>query len=311
MSQNTASAFSLVTLSVLSLSVCSVGCYSPPPSAAQTTSLLGEPLYAPRLEEAVFSKRSDQLAAAQASFRAEPSEKNTIWYGRRLAYLGRYLDAIDVFSAGLERFPESYRLRRHRGHRYLSLRRFEEALADFTAAARIAEDVSDELEPDGMPNKLGIPRSSTHSNIYYHLGLVEYLMGDFEASRVSYERCLTYSQNDDMQCASRYWLYLDFCRLGRAEEAARVLEPVSADMDVIENFGYQNLLLLFKGAKTVDEVLPDASDGIVSATVAYGVSMWHLTNGRRKEALAIWKELVTGPAWPAFGFIAAEAELVR
>lgn len=303
-----ASASSSLTLSALLLTLGSVAgaCAAP-----QTTSLLGEPLYPPELEEAAFSKRTKELSAARASFQSEPSESSTIWYGRRLAYLGRYLEAIEVFTTGLERYPHSYRLRRHRGHRYLSLRRFSEALADFTRAAELSEHVADELEPDGMPNKQGLPRSSTHSNIYYHLGLVQYLMGDFEASRQSYERCLTYSKNDDMQCASRYWLYLNLRRQKRDDDAARVLEPVRSDMDVIENFGYQNLLLLFKGEKPIGEVLPADSDGTISATVAYGVSMWHYTNGREELAREMWRELVAGSAWPAFGFIAAEAELAR
>jgi len=82
-------------------------------------------------------------------------------------------------------------------------------------------------------------------------------------------------------------------------------------MDVIENFGYQNLLLLFKGDRELDEVMPPDADGIINATVGYGVSMHHLLGGRPEEARAMWEELVAGPAWPAFGFIAAEAELAR
>jgi len=298
----------LVLPLVLGLAACSA---TDPQERRQATSLLGEPLYPMALEEATFLERSGELEVAEASYRADPSEMSLIWYGRRLAYLGRYTDAVELFGEGLEAYPASFRLRRHRGHRYITLRRFEDALADLGEAALLAEGVPDEMEPDGMPNAMGIPRSSTHSNIYYHLGLAHYLLGDYQASLGAYTRCLRFSTNDDGQVSSRYWLYLNLRRLGREEEAVQVLEPVTEDMDVIENFGYQNLLLLFKGVRSLDEVMPPDADGIINATVGYGVSMYHLLAGRPEEARAMWEELVSGPAWPAFGFIAAEAELSR
>jgi hypothetical protein len=61
----------------------------------------------------------------------------------------------------------------------------------------------------------------------------------------------------------------------------------------------------------VVEVSPKGDDEIVGATVAYGVSMWHLFEDRQGEAEARWKRIVDGAAWPAFGHIAAEAELER
>jgi hypothetical protein len=42
--------------------------------------------------------------------------------------------------------------------------------------------------------------------------------------------------------------------------------------------------------------------------VRYGVGAWHFVNGRRAEANKIWDAILTGPDWPSFGFIAAEAE---
>lgn len=257
------------------------------------------------------SARSDELAVARSRLEAEPDETNFIWYGRRLAYVGRYREAIDVYTRGLREFPRSYRLHRHRGHRYLTLRRFEEALADFSVAARLAEGVPDEVEPDGLPNPQNVPRSTTHSNIYYHLGLVEYLMGDHDASRAAYERCLEFSKNDDMQCASRYWLYLNLMRLDRKAEADAVLRPVQRDMEIFENFGYHHLLLLFKGEMDPDEILVEGDDGVANATVAYGISMWNFFAGRETDAREAWRQITQDSAWAAFGHIAAEAELDR
>jgi len=262
----------------------------------------------------VKKKREDLLAEARFALEQNPGDELAIiWLGRRLAYLGDYRGAIDVYTRGLELHPESYRLRRHRGHRYITLRRFDDAIADLSTAARLADGVPDQIEADGLPNAQNLPRSTTHSNIYYHLGLAHYLRGDFEASRAAYERCLEFSQNDDMRCASQYWLYLNNARLGRPLEASAMLEHVSADMDVIENFDYQHLLLLFKGELTLNELLAASggSDAIGGATLAYGVAAWYLLEGDVELARMAFQRAVEGAAWPAFGFIAAEAELSR
>ena len=79
-------------------------------------------------------------------------------------------------------------------------------------------------------------------------------------------------------------------------------------MDVIENFAYRDLLLMFKGELTPEDVL-GGNDAIDDATRAYGVGAWYKINGREDEANEIFRKLVVGPMWPAFGHIAAEAEL--
>ncbi len=264
------------------------------------------------------NEKLDQLVAATARLDAKPdSETDLIWVGRRLAYLGRYSESIDVYTQGLGIHPDSYRIRRHRGHRYISTRRFDDAIADLEFAARLSADVPDTVEADGMPNARNIPTSTTKSNIYYHLGLVLYLEGRFEHALAAYQRCVEFSNNNDMRCATSYWLYLTLRRLGRDAEAQAVLEPITPEMELIENFAYHELLLLFKGEMSAQQVLhSDAEPGPVGqpiddATRGYGVGAWHLVNGRDEQARAIFRQVVetTGPA--AFGHIAAEAELAR
>ena len=259
-----------------------------------------------------------QLAAATARLDANPdSETALIWVGRRLAYLGRYDESIDLYTAGLGMHPDSYRIRRHRGHRYISMRRFDDAIADLQIAAELSADVPDTVEADGMPNAMNIPTSTTKSNIYYHLGLALYLEGRFVQALDAYRRCGEFSHNNDMRCATSYWLYLTLRRLGRDSEARAVLEPVTADMELIENHAYHELLLLFKGERTAPQVLhSDAEPGPVGqpvddATRGYGVGAWHLVNGRDEQARAIFRQVVEDSAWAAFGHIAAEAELAR
>ena len=70
--------------------------------------------------------------------------------------------------------------------------------------------------------------------------------------------------------------------------------------------------MMFKGTRSVPQVLGSPSVGSIDDTTArYGVGAWHLVNGRRNEAIEIFRGIISGPSWPAFGSIAAEAELAR
>ncbi len=47
------------------------------------------------------------------------------------------------------------------------------------------------------------------------------------------------------------------------------------------------------------------------ATVGYGVGSLRLAEGRRDAAIDLFERVMEAGNWPAFGFIAAEAELSR
>lgn len=288
-----------------------------PPAAAENTaaeavSLFGAPLVAPELPAEVRTDREAKLVAAEAAVAASPNDPDAlIWLGRRIAYLGRYREAIDVFTRGIERFPQDARFLRHRGHRYLSLRRFAEAEADLEKAARLVAGQPDEIEPDGLPNAAGIPTSTLQSNIWYHLGLARYLQGDFEPALQAYRECLEVSKNPDMQVATRHWLYMTLRRLGREAEAAEVLEPIRLDMEILENQAYHKLLLMYRGEIPATALLAAGGDDLDPATIGYGVGNWYLYNGQRQEAVDLFAHIVRSGPWSAFGAIAAEAELHR
>jgi tetratricopeptide (TPR) repeat protein len=280
----------------------------------EATSLLGKPLVSiPPAGEQKARLEAD-LARAQADFDRDPSSADAaIWLGRRLAYLGRFRDAIDVYSKGIDRHPGEARLYRHRGHRYLTIRKFDLAIADLNRAARLVAGRPDEIEPDGAPNRAGIPRSTLQSNIWYHLGLAHYLKGDFTSALDAYREGMKVSRvNDDMLVATSDWLYMTLRRLGRASEAQAVLEPIREQMDIIENGAYHARLLMYKGLRTPDSVLNlNTADDVQIATQGYGVGNWYLVNGDKPRAKTIFDKVLEGKAWAAFGFIAAEADVVR
>jgi tetratricopeptide (TPR) repeat protein len=280
----------------------------------EATSLLGEPLARPQLPAERRAKLDADLAKAKTEYDTQPDgEGATIWYGRRLAYLGRYREAIDVFTQGLNKHPRSFKLLRHRGHRYITLRELDKAIADLTRAAELTRDVPDEIEPDGAPNAKNIPRSTNLSNIWYHLALAHYLKGDFAKSSDCWRRCMEYSRvNDDMLVATSYWLYLSLRREGRDAEATDVLAPIHAKMDILENDTYHRLLLMFKGELTEAQLTERSDeDPINDATIGYGLGAWKLLKGRESDARAAFEQVLKDPNWAPFGHIAAEAELAR
>ncbi len=236
---------------------------------------------------------------------------NIIWYGRRLAYLYRYPEAIRVFSDGLKHHPQAPELYRHRGHRYITTRQFDRAVEDLEKGIQLAEGRSLEMEPDGVPNKLNIPLSNLHFNIYYHLGLAYYLLGQYDEAHQAFHQCMAWSDNPDLVVATSDWLYLTLNRLGDTSEIQAVLQPIHADMEIIENDGYHQRLLLYKGLIKPDALIGDAEDPIQAATQHYGVSAWYAFNGHPDKAAQLRKIILQNGYWPAFGYIAAEADSNR
>lgn len=310
-------------LTVLALTLLA-GCSNPPlqanlgpaDGAVEAISLLGDSLRRPSFPPEAMARMLAQLDTARRAFDADTGSADSfVWYGRRTGYLGRYQETITIFNFAIDKYPDDPRMYRHRGHRYLTTRQLDGAVADFKRAAELIQGTPDQVEPDGQPNALGIPTSTLHSNIWYHLGLALYLKGDFAGALEACRKDLEVATNPDMQVAVRHWLYMTLRRLGRAEEAAEVLEPVTREMEVIENTAYHRLLLLYKGKLSPDSLIgtgPGEGDpALQDASVGYGLGNWHFYNGREQEARAVWRRVVqTGP-WASFGYLAAEAELAR
>lgn len=258
---------------------------------------------------------STKLAEAEADLNKKPDDPEAIiWFGRRTAYSGNYKEAIGIYTGGIEKNPRDARLYRHRGHRLITLRCFDEAIRDFQTAARLIKGRPDEIEPDGLPNARNIPTSTLQSNIWYHLGLAYYLKGDFKNALKAYKNCLKVSKNPDMLVATTNWLYITLRHLGKTKEAEKVLRPISGDLDIIENDSYYKLLKLYQGRITADELLKEigaGADDLSDASVGYGLGNWFLSGGEKEKAAEIFRRITSGKQWSSFGFIAAEAQIKR
>jgi tetratricopeptide (TPR) repeat protein len=132
----------------------------------ETLSLLGEPLYAPKLSKAARAAADAELARAHAAYTAKPSGVPEILaLSRAHLALGRIGDALVVLTHGIEANPEAPELFLERGRGYIVYRKFDVAARDLSKAAA----------------KLPDARCS--------LGFAQYLAGDYERARASYADC--------------------------------------------------------------------------------------------------------------------------
>lgn len=270
---------------------------------------------APVISDETRKLYEKKLAEAEAVHLEKPNEADSIiWLGRRTAYLGKYKNAVRIFSSGMTLHPNDARFYRHRGHRYLTLRCFDDAIRDFKKAAELVKGKPDEIEPDGLPNARNIPTSTLQSNIWYHLGLAYYLKGDFKNALNAYKECQKVSKNNDMRVATIYWHYMTLRRVGKKGDAGKLLKGFSTDIELIENTDYLSLIKLNKGESRAEDLLSTIrgdANTLGSASLGYGIGNYFLYNGDKEKAMTIFRNITEGDQWASFGYIAAEIELTR
>jgi len=285
---------------------------SAPVRTPEATSLAGQPLYAPEFLPNREKLEAD-LAQAEKALATNPGDPEAlIWVGRRQGYLWRYRDAIATFTKGVEQHPDNPKFYRHRAHRFITIRQFDKAQADFERAAALIKGKPDEIEPDGAPNPAGKPRSTLQFNIWYHLGLAHYLQGNYDKAYDAYVECMKVSNNDDSVAATSDWMWMTLMRLDRKADAARVLDRITPKMDILENQSYHRRLLMYKGLDKPESLLDTTkADDTTIATQGYGVGNYYFVTGDTAKAREVFQKVTSGGGWNAFGFIAAEADLQR
>lgn len=267
-----------------------------------------EPRTTPRLLQSVPA----DLAAAEAAHRAAPDSRDAlIWHARQLGYAGRFDEAIALYGAGLERFPEDPALLRHRGHRWLSVRDFAAARADLERAATALEGRPDELELDGAPNEHGVPTGTLHTNVWYHLGLAYLFLGEDERAARAFATALALSTNDDMRVASAYWRCVVLLRQGRVDAARALARVFAGELLLLESHDYAWLVRLFAGREELPALVAGEPGSVSHLTRSYGVALEELARGQVEAARARLEALVASGDSRAFGRLAAEVELAR
>jgi tetratricopeptide (TPR) repeat protein len=271
-----------------------------------TETLIGTPVTEPAWRPETRARLEKDLEIARAVMEIAPEREDSyIWLGRRLGYLTRNGEAVDVFTQGLERFPDSYKLLRFRGRHLARNRQFERAIADYRRAAALVEGIQDSFEPDGIINARHQYLGSYRSNIHYYLGQTSWAVGDYQATLEGMLRAAAEPlvQHDDRRVATAFWQYLALRKLGRDNEARIVVDAIPDDLQLVENHDYYLGVRFFNGSLDESALLAEA--GLNST---FGVAMVHLIEGRTARAEEMLRDLVAGSSQ---GYWPAETELLQ
>jgi tetratricopeptide (TPR) repeat protein len=201
----------------------------------------------------------------------------------------QFRSAIRTFSRGIALAPTNAVLYRWRGHRYLSVREFDRAAADLDR---------------------GLALDSANYGIWYHLGVLRYVRADFAGAAAAFARAQPLAPDAGELAGATDWRWMSLARAGRRAAADSMLRarPDSLPTTV----AYAQRLRLYRGEVGPDAVLsPADTSDVAVATLSYGVGNWHLVRGDTAQARRWFERAIASGGWPAFGFIAAEADLRR
>jgi tetratricopeptide (TPR) repeat protein len=233
---------------------------------------------------------SGPVARAQRALDADSSDvRNYIALGTAQAGVRQMQEAVRTFTRALATWPNDPILWRWRGHRNLSVRNFDQAMADLTR---------------------GYGMDSTVYGILYHLGVLRFVRGDFNAAADAFRRAQPLAPDAGELAGSTDWLWMSLMRAGRASEAAAMLARRPDSLPTTA--AYAKRLKMYRGEITAEQLItPADTSDIELATLAYGLGNWYMVHGDTAKARAAFVRSVQSGGWPAFGFIAAEEELRR
>lgn len=233
---------------------------------------------------------TDAVKSARAALDADPKNvARIVELGVAQSGARQFREAIATFTRGLEIEPNNALLLRWRGHRLLSIRELDRALADLTRGASL----------DG-----------SLYGIWYHLGVVHYLRGSFNEAAAAFAKAQPIAPDAAELAGSTDWLWMSLSRAGRGGEAKAMLDRRPDSKPV--NNAYTRRLQLYRGEIAPEAVLTAAdTEDVQVATLAYGLGNWYLLRGDKAQARRWFERSVQSGGWPAFGFIASEVELRR
>ena len=276
----------------------------------EARSLLGEPLYAREDTKGV-------IAMVDAELATNPNDiELLLTAGAIRGELWHYNAAIEVYTKALQMTPDDWRPYRHRGHRYISTRRFDEAAADLEKARQL---------------------SMFSFDVSFHLGLTYYLQGRFSEAAEEFGRCMALAEdpaalamevsgdlgenfrscmfiarNLTTQILITDWMYRALRRADRDTEAAELLETIAPDLSMDTEPSHYLNLLFYKGVRSEEEIMNVTKiPNYRFETLAYGVANHRLVEGNTEQAVELLTIIAQDERWPGFGRIAAEADLAR
>jgi Flp pilus assembly protein TadD len=230
------------------------------------------------------------VARAEQALAADPRNvQRFIQLGVAQAGVRQMREAVQTFTRALAVAPNDPMLYRWRGHRNLSVRNFDGAMADFTR---------------------GYGLDSTNYGILYHLGVLRFVGGDFNAAADAFARAQPRAPDGGELAGATDWLWMSLQRAGRATEAAAMLARHPDSLPAAN--AYVKRLKMYRGELAPESLFaPSDTSDVDVATLSFGLGNWYLVKGDSAKAQEQFRRSIASGGWPAFGFIASEAELAR
>jgi tetratricopeptide (TPR) repeat protein len=278
------------------------------PSGAEAISFSGKPLHV-RKPDSTVARRSDSLINILKS-KASLSEDDYVEMGRLLVTQNRFRDAIVNYTEGISKYPESFKLYRQRGHRYINLRQLEDAITDLEKARDLMASQPDAMEYGGD----GKPTATTQHQVWYHIGIYHYLKGDYTKCAEAFEKALASAHEPNNIAGASDWLYNAYQRMGDKAKAENVLAPFTADYPIEDkSYPYFRRLLLFKKVIKPEELIdPDMDPTAMSVqdmTKLYGLANYYAYNDDPTMANELYKKVLLTDQWLGFAYAGAELDV--
>jgi tetratricopeptide (TPR) repeat protein len=238
-------------------------------------------------------KDTGTAARAERALAADPKNiDKIIALGTAQAGVRDMRGAIATFTKGLAIAPNNALLYRWRGHRHLSVREFDQAEADFARGLKI---------------------DSTIYGIWYHLGIVRFVRGDFSGAADAFARAQPRAPDAGELAGSTDWLWMSLSRAGRSLEAKAMLDRKPDSLKVADpEYAYVKRLRMYRGQVAPEQLITKSDTADVQvATLNFGLGNWYLVKGDKARAKAAFEQAIKSGGWPGFGFIVSEVELRR
>ena len=273
----------------------------------EAVSFSGQALYRNTVDAEKLAEY-DRLIA-EIEMKSDLSEDDYIEMGRLYILGNRFQDAIAIYTRGLEAYPDSFKLRRHRGHRYINVRELGKAIVDLNEAVDLMGDTSsDVLEYDANGN----PTGTYEHWVWYHVGLYHYLNEDFDEAARAYEKCAATAIDNKGLVGASDWLYNAYQKGGNLAEAKRVLDSIPEDIDADRNHPYFHRFMVYKGIEKPSDLLDVSKPADQwtgrDITLGYGIANWYKFNGDEETADKIYRAILQTPFWNSWAYVVTDKE---
>jgi Flp pilus assembly protein TadD, contains TPR repeats len=209
--------------------------------------------------------------------------RSRVALGDALSAQYRFREAVKAYRNALRIRSDDWRLMSHLAGADLTLRRFDDARAEYLRCLSLG---------------------ANQKSIAYPLGVWHYLQGDYAEATARFGECLPCG--DETAIAAIYWHTLSCYRAGLVPV---LLKDYRQDMKVGHHTAYQLAVSVFCNELPWEQALRQAEqdENALNAVVAiYGLCGYLSFIGKKEESMCCLKQvLMRDSVWPCISYLAA------